>query len=273
MFAHIVFANNCDSVVWASSPHVRIDKITGHGEEYTTSLELSTPENIIWSGKGADEWNKMREKEIQITMNAMESVSKRSVKALRAVALIHSLGFTPVVEHKAYAKIPDISRDQEIRGQSWAIMAIIGDPDYENARRKCLDDLGTEFFEMIKNHTNGQADNTDEDALQLIFENLRERDELLKSFNEKNTVLTKHDIDALPQHPQIAIFGFGDDPDVLKERASKLSQLHDLKHANIAVVRMYSWLKLNFVDSHKIEHTSRLPIANSFFKAMRDATK
>jgi ubiquinone biosynthesis protein Coq4 len=125
---------------------------------------------------------------------------------------------------------------------------------------------------MIRSNTLGNAE-YDEDSLQLIFENLREKDDLLKIFNEKYTKPAKYELRGLLQEPQIAIFGFGDDPEILKEKAKTLSELPELKHASIAVVRMYSWLNLNFVESHKIEHTSRLPIADSFFKAMRLAKK
>jgi hypothetical protein len=267
MFAHVLFANTANCEIWASGPHVRIDRVS----EDHSNLKFSSPDSIHWSRGTIDGWNTMRELENVSTMKAVHSGVKRSVKSLRAVSLLESVQL-PEAEKPNYPKVPDIKRDEEIRGQSWAIMAIVGDEAFEIRKRQILDTLGDQFFEMIRAHTIGSADH-DEDSLQLIFENLREKEDLLNAFHEKYTKKAKTELQNLIQEPQIAIFGFGEDPESLKEKAKTLAELGALKHASIAVVRMYSWLNLNFVESHKIDHTSRLPIADSFFKAMRLAKK
>jgi len=268
MYAHVVYANTSNCDIWASGPHVRIDKISSDA----SSLELSCPENIVWSKGSIAEWTLMRQNEINDATAAVHSNIKRSVKSLRAVSLLDSLKM-PKVPRPDYKKVPEITRDEEIRGQSWAIVAIVGDPVYEIEKRKILDDLGSNFFDMIRSLSPGQTDQHDEDSLQHTFENLSDKESILNAFNEKYTVIAASKLQDLVQEPQIAIFGFGEDPEALKEKAKSLTECPGLMHASIAVVRMYSWLNLNYVDSHKIEHTSRLPIADSFFKAMRRANK
>lgn len=267
MYAHIEFANKAGTKVWASKPHVRITKIN----DIPGGLQLSSKEEAHWSSGNIDEWTSMRENEISIAMNAMHFGVKRSVKSLRAASLLHSIADVPV-QKPNYEKVPDITRDEEIRGQSWAIIGLVGDAKYEIERRKILDELGSQFFEMIRSSTVGSTD-YDEDALQLIFEHLQERESLLADFNEAYTKSAKQELDYLIQEPQIAVFAFGEDPDKLKEKAKDLSEEAKYKHVNIAVVRMYSWLNLTFVDNNNIEHTSRLSIADPFFKAMRQSSK
>ena len=268
MYAHVVFANtgNCD--IWASAPHVRIDKISSE----PGNLEVSSTDKIVWSKGSIAEWTVMRESEIADAAAAVHSNIKRSVKSLRAVALLDSLN-VPKAPRPEYKKVPEITRDEEVRGQSWAIVAIVGDPVYEIQKRKILDELGSHFFDLIRDMAPGQTDQHDEDSLQYLFENLHDKDSITTLCNEMYTKTAAEALQNLIQEPQIAIFGFGEDPEALKDKAKVLSECPGLVHASIAVVRMYSWLNLNYVDSHKIEHTSRLPIADSFFKAMRQAKK
>jgi hypothetical protein len=266
MYAHVVYANTSNCDIWASGPHVRIDKISSEASD----LPVSSAENIIWSKGSIDDWTAMRQTEIADAAAAVHSIVKRSVKSLRAVALIDSLN-GPKAPRPNFKVVADIKRDEEVRGQSWAIVAIVGDPVYEIKKRKILDELGSRFFDMIRDLAPGQTDQHDEDSLQYIFENLSNKDQLTQTFNDTYTSLAAAELQDLIQEPQIAIFGFGDDPDALKEKARAFSAVPGLMHASIAVVRMYSWLNLNYVDSHKIEHTSRLPMADSFFKAMRQA--
>ena len=268
MYAHVVFANTTNTEIWASGPHVRIDKIsTEH-----SPLEVSTADVINWSTGSIADWTTMRQSDIAEAAAAVHSTVKRSVKSLRAVALLDSWN-APKAPRPDYKKVPEVARDQEIRGQSWAIIAIVGDPIYETRKRQILDELGSRFFDTIRDSCPGQTDQHDEDSLQYVFENLHDKDHITQIFNETYTSIAAAELQNLVQEPQIAIFGFGDDPDALKDKAKTLSGAPGLMHASIAVVRMYSWLNLNFVDSHKIEHTSRLPMADSFFKAMRQAKK
>ena len=141
MFAHVIFANTAKCAIWASGPHVRIDKVSAEH----SNLSFSSAFSIHWSSGDINAWNEMREIEIASAMAAVHSNVKRSVRSVRAVALLESVD-VPAPEKPSYATVKDLPRDQEVRGQSWAIMAIVGDAAYEIKRRKILDDLGNQFF-------------------------------------------------------------------------------------------------------------------------------
>ena len=167
--------------------------------------------------------------------------------------------------------VPECPRDNEIRGQEWALIAIIGDTEYEKARENLLNDLGYKYIDFIASQNRAEPLNAEDVSKVEVQDSiLNSPDPAIEEDAFVNTVArqAKLNIDALVKEPMIAFFGVSDEPQQLLKMSSELSKQADLLHADIAVVRMYSWLVLNS-SSKASEHTSRDPRADTFFKAMR----
>ncbi len=182
------------------------------------------------------------------------------------------------VPERAYEVVPDYSREHEIRGQEWALIAIVGDTEYESAKEKILDSLGYKYFDLLVAQNQPSKFDSAEACNDCDVSKVEVQDSI--SGNEMTAETEKHfintvarqaklDIEALVKEPLIAFFGVSDEPSQLLKLSSELSKEPDLLNADIAVVRMYSWLALNS-SSKATEHTARDPRAKTFFKAMRE---
>lgn len=182
------------------------------------------------------------------------------------------------VPEKAYDVVPDYSRENEIRGQEWALIAIIGDTEYETAKEKILDSLGYKYFDLLVAQNQPSKFDSAEACNDCDVSKVEVQDSI--SGNEMTAETEKHfidtvarqaklDIEALVKEPLIAFFGVSEEPSQLLKLSAELSKDPNLLNADIAVVRMYSWLALNS-SSKAIDHTARDPRAETFFKAMRE---
>jgi len=238
-----------------------------------------------------DNWNALRESiDAEVTKAAQDKIM-RSVNQVRAEALLTMLkdlesetaaaGTGPAAETAAGTGpaagtglapepsqkfVPKLSRDMETVGQTWALIAIMGDAEYSKKKSEILDAIGSAYFEFLKNST-GLTDDNEAEA---------------RWHSESNSMepflikLVKPMADALSnirEEPLVAFFDSSDDADSLNKKAEALSKAPELKHADIAIVRMYTWLNLRTAQSHRIEHKTRgnNTSAAEFFAAMRSS--
>jgi hypothetical protein len=255
----------------------RVISNTNLGVTYDTSATIlaeeyaSIPLRLL-------EWDQYRNSEIYDTLSAAQSGKKRSSCEVRAASLLESLTeirSSPIASPSSPSSkaptAPQVKRDQEIRGQSWAIIAVVGDSKYETSKHLLLQKLGRAYFSaMNASLINSQLDPTNpehEDEIQSTF---------IAQFGPEeipnlDILSVHHELASLVEEPMFAIFEASDDPDALVKKAEVLSKLPQLKNASIAVVRMYSWLRLRMIEHPKIAHASRDPAASTFFQAMRSA--
>jgi hypothetical protein len=218
-------------------------------------------------------WISLRESiDAEVAKAAQEKVM-RSVNQVRAEALLEMLKDIstepsgPPASEPTSKFVPRLSRDMETVGQTWALIAIMGDADYAKKKSEILDAIGSSYFSFIKESTGHDGENEAEASWHADSANS------LEPFLRN---LVKPMADALAdikEEPLVAFFESSDDADALNNRAEQLSKSPELKHADIAIVRMYSWLNLRMAQSHRIEHKTRgnNPCAAEFFSAMRNA--
>ncbi len=228
-------------------------------------------------------WNKLRDSiDAEVTKAAQDKVM-RSVNQVRAEALLAMLRGLPEVPKVpaavaetgpvAHIKfddakfVPKLSRDMETVGQTWALIAILGDSAYSTKKSEILDAIGSAYFEFLKEST-GLDDENEAEA--------RWHSETTNSLEPFLQKLVRPMADALcdlTEEPLVAFFDSSDDAEALNKKAEQLSKAPELKHADIAIVRMYTWLNLRMAQSHRIEHKTRGSNASAaeFFAAMRSA--
>jgi hypothetical protein len=221
-------------------------------------------------------WNKLRDDiDAEVSRAAQERIL-RSVNQVRAEALLMMLkarepceaGDNHETRKEMTTFVPRLSRDMETVGQTWALIAIMGDSEYYNKKSQILDSIGRAYFAFIKEATQKDDDNEAEAAWHSDEKN---------SLDIFLTGIVQPLADALgqlSQEPLVALFEASDDPDALNKKAELLSKARELKHADIAIVRMYSWLNLRTAQSHRIQHKTRgnNATAAEFFTAMRAST-
>jgi hypothetical protein len=211
--------------------------------------------------------------------------NRRVVLVERVLALENSVSASAAAEDNIQKAenlkiVPNILRNDEKRGQSWAIIAIVGDPDHEKNRDLLISKLADEYVNYMETCSLNACENASDfptdsfDKDNIIVSTYFGRDDLESldaffAYSKRDDIKT---IKMLPNEPMVAFYGFSEDADALVERSGKLAALDSLKHADIAVVSMYSWLYLeSWKRSKFIKRTSRDPKSEQFFKTMREA--
>lgn len=226
------------------------------------------------------EWNAWRESIDQSVNDAARLKVMRPVYQVRAEYLLDYYfttwpAQTPVSGVMSTTKI---DRNLETTGHTWCLVAIMGSAAYEKRKSEILEGLGEAYYAMLKESASAsgpsvEAPNeaSDEANERLWFEKPNEA--LMTQFLENIVAPVAEALRQLPEEPLVAFFQASDDPDALNEKASWLSKAPELKHADIAVVRMYSWLNMRSTKNMKLKHISRgtNAQANDFFSAMRAA--
>ena len=250
-------------------------------------------------GKRLDDWNVWRAQKSMEVMEASKNffirrpyhqlfaenlLQKAREQSSQTMDKVHG-----IVDVEAQTRIvPEFNRQEEIRGQTWALIAIAGDAHFESTREALLDELGATYFKSMAIKLGVSLQSTsDEHSLDMYKPvDINGRDPLLQDLVNKKVLdlnitdffqeyielamVCQQKIDALIREPLIAFFGTSEDANDLVEMSEKLSKSPALLNADLAVVRMYSWIKLSSCSSNKIKHTSKDPRAESFFKSMRE---
>lgn len=281
MKAFIQVANR-DAVPYASKPYIRILGLgTAPSSDYEAPVRLverSTKQRITWTSvssdldhKSADAWNSWRSAISAEVHEAAQSRTMRSVTKARAAGLLQMFPLAadaPVMpEGGSMAKvISDIGRDAEVRGQTWASIGIIGDPAAAAEKEHIMEGLGTAYFEALKSFTGQPTNEAAEEHFFLWTQDKRENlfETLMGPTQDAHLRLR-----AIQMKPCVAVFDVSDDPDDLAARAKDLASVPELLHADIAIVRLYTWLALDRTYGSK--HTARNPAAQPVFDAMRRA--
>jgi len=284
MLCYINVANKEDAEICAMEPSVRI---LGFGKECPgfTDPFLSKPLSVdepIWTNVGSqnvdvnekfEKWNAYREQissDLHVAMTSKQLRNRRIVIFERILAIFETI-YNKTLDAKNVVK--PISRQDELRGQSWAIIAFVGDADRDISRTLLIESMANEYFNFMCTKVSSDSaahDVSDDYVVSAYFlkEDNVHLDNLFisENYNDMSSILS------LKNEPMIALYGFSDDAEGLVEKSTKLAELPSLKHADIAVVAMYSWLFLeSWKKSKSIKRTSRDPKADAFFKKMREA--
>lgn len=232
-------------------------------------------------------WNSLRESIDAEVSKAAQDKIMRSVQQVRAEALLamlrdleqcdsitdaHAADAGPsdgkaTVEDPKTKFVPKLSRDMETVGQTWALIAIMGDAEYTKKKSDILDAIGSSYFEFLKEST-GLDDENEAEAKWTLDTN-NSLDIFLRNLVKPLSLA----LTDLKEEPLVSFFDSSDDADALNKKAEILSKAHELRHADIAIVRMYTWLNLRTAQSHRIAHKTRgdNTSAAEFFAAMRSS--
>lgn len=297
---------NTQSAIRASGPCVRIlglnlsrpeatELSTGHDIE-TRVWHMSSEDSIFWRPitntnlsttndfeeslkneydsvpKRLSDWNAYRSAVTQEVLDAAKNHVMRPVLQVRAMFLLaEQERSSGNLEASEVTKVPQVSRASELRGQSWALIGIVGDASYETSRADILDRLGLQYFEYLKTIGPADASNDDLEA-HFMLSGPQGHEDMLEAL--KHDILkTRNSLQEISKEPMVAFFDVSEDPEALQAKSQSLvAKVPSLLHADLAVVRMYSWIKLDYKAKTAKAHTSRDPKANDFYKSMAQAS-
>jgi hypothetical protein len=221
------------------------------------------------TSKRFTDWIDWRE---SVSREVSEAARERKMRALyeiRAVKLLEDYKSSAVPppaqipcepSTMAPAKMaPAIQRDDEIRGQTWAIIGICGDAVYERQRHAVLEGLGREYVEKLREATKLESSDLDCLEAQGVTVDL----EFVAPY--------KASIEALSPEPLVAFFEASDDPEALTKRADIIASSPEMRHADVAVVRLYEWIRLDRTPQ-RVSRSNRDARAQEFFQAVRSAS-
>lgn len=157
--------------------------------------------------------------------------------------------------------------------QMYMILGIHGDADFEIQKQQHLESLGRAY----KLKASQFLGLTDDSAVERAFAQLPEdrQHEFWTSF-EATIVEHKTQMDALVQEPMVAFFDVSYDYTQLKDKVATYAEHPDLRHIDLAVVKMYSWLRLDLgpkFSKQVLKKTEghQKELATEFFQAMQKA--
>jgi len=277
MFLNIA---NTTCAILAPEPAVRLC-----GSESTTEtfVDLSNESNINWisiskepkdSSLIFNQWNIYREKiceDLYNAMNGQHNRNRRIVLFERIMAKYQDRK-RPVISSNRII-VPKIDRNSEVRGQRFAIISIIGDASYELSKSSIMERLANMYIEhmcaTLEIDEIPQILSASEDKIITAYfenDNIDNHDDKFVKYIE-NEIL---DMSSLPNEPIVSIWAVSEDAESLEEKAKKISEMPEMKHADVAVVSMYEWLYIESWKKFKVRRTSRDPRAEQFFKIMRE---
>lgn len=215
-------------------------------------------------------WNTFRyQKEVEV-LDA--KLKRRAIHQIHAENLLHGISMPPKIEQTSSA-ITNVKRDEELRGQNWALIAIIGDAKAETQKEDIINKLGLCYMNYLNVCLELKLDYevpiNQDTLLYSLFQLDAEKQQKIKDDFNCEVIKAYNDLDAIVYEPLVAFFGCAEKPEDLEQKSDVLSKLDSLKNADIAIVRMYSWLNLSKVNTVKAKHVARDPRANEFFSNMR----
>jgi len=240
--------------------------------------------NISWHTVSADggqrtnkleAWNSWRSQQIQDVSKASAERQMRPIFQVRAEKLIADYTDYSSKPVAVATTVPSVARDSEVRGQTWALIGIAGDADYEMRRASILDSLGSDYFRAVEDYVCSKIKDRapDLDSANEFYESEFMKHEWPENFMRNRTEQAINDLEAIVCEPSIAFFGASENADSLVASADVLAKRPELVHIDLAVVRMYVWINLEYHKRSKtIERVNRNKVADEFFKAMRTAS-
>ena len=164
-----------------------------------------------------------------------------------------------------------VSRTEEVRGQSWCLLGLVGDASYEKQRLALLDSLGNIYKHSLQCFLNLESE--DFDTLEsAFFEKCSSETPVSADLGLEAAIQDHSDqLEGLVNEPLVTFLEFSDDSEHLIGVADKLAQTETFKHITLAVVRMYEWINLNYSVQDSSRRKYRDEKCNSFFSAMRAA--
>lgn len=232
-----------------------------------------------------DAWTALREQACADVAKAAETRTLRpigellAVQAMAAVPTEQLPGVTPAEQPPADSptavttplakRAEPVSRDVEVRGQTWALVGILGDAAVSQRRAELRQCLGRTILEAQRTKYGLPADAAEMDILAaaatspegLQFDSLQT--EAAKSAK------AAFDTPIFTEEPLVAFFEASDSPEALQTLAQTLADAPELKHADLAVVRLYEWIKLDHVGLTKASRTCRNSTAAPVLNALK----
>lgn len=266
------------NIKWRSISSVNLLELSDAERATVLDKEYGTFEQRI------RDWTALREQMCKDVFEASQSKHRRPYHQLIAERLLDFFGSkvgpksakeTASDSAESNYNVFELLPSDEVRGQTWAIIAIMGDARYETEREKILDALGLQYFEQSKelllsrNEYNCELlDVNDPKVQDYINSKVDFEDSYIQHFAKDIAIEAKQNLDKLIKEPLVAFLGSSDDASELLKQTNEMSQHESLKHADIAVVRMYSWLKLSSITMSK-NRIARDPKAQDFFSKLR----
>lgn len=225
-------------------------------------------------------WTSWRDKITEEVNSAARNHIMRPVNQIRAHFLLSLQPLLtpeplpePLLEKQKALKEPlvvsGVARNDEIRGQTWALIGICGDALYEESKHELLEALGSSYFQYIQSiHPTASV----EEAERLFMESGQQGQTDLYNAIGEDIETTRKKLMELSKEPMVAFFDVSDDPETLETAsASIIAKNSNLKHIDLAIVRLYSWIRLDYVPKKPKSHTYRDPKANSFYQNLTAA--
>jgi hypothetical protein len=228
-------------------------------------------------------WTQFRQSVVREVLQAAEDHVLRPVNSIRGVSLLDTLpeDTTPKQEsEKASTEIIVDRVSNEVPDQQYMILALHGDAKYETEKQTLLDSLGKAFLTEARSFLKLDDTTLDPDVEEAIAAlDATQQEQFWTSFGPIIRE-AKSKLDSLVYEPMVAFFDVSYDYDVLKGKITTYAEHPDLKHIDLAVVKMYSWLRLDLgpklAKGHKRAIGPNGPqheLANEFFQAMQNALK
>jgi len=202
----------------------------------------------------ADDWTSWRASIFAEVHRAAEERTLRPLETARAETILHEIPKNSLCEEpksfEASEHVPVWPKDRELRDQTCMIVGLVGDTTYEKQKKFLLQELGTNYYMVAKQ----VAGDLGEEAIFSSPELQETFFEALKPYVNA----TREKMNLLVQEPMIAFFDVSFDEASLMDKLKMYGAHPDMRHVDLAIVRLYNWLRLDLgLTQSGIKHDAR----------------
>jgi hypothetical protein len=215
----------------------------------------------------ASDWTAWRTSIFEEVHRAAEDRTLRPLETARAETMLHEMPKTPMADtHPATDLVPAWPKDRELRDQVCMIVGLIGDVTYETQKKFLLQELGSCYYDVAKQIAGPDAES-------VIFSNPEMQTKFFDALRPYVNA-TREKLDLLVQEPMIAFFDVSFDEGSLMDKLKLYGTHPDMRHVDLAIVRLYSWLRLDLgLTQAGIKHDARgTSLETSLFNLIRNTT-
>jgi len=163
-----------------------------------------------------------------------------------------------------------VTSSPEIVGQKYMLIGIVGDAKYRRQKQQFLHELGALYFQELERFRTSETDTIFDLERQMYADN---HQELIFTVLKPHVERISDAIHALSEEPMIAFFDVSEEPQDLITKSKEYARRSELKHVDLAVVRMSVWLRLDLGPMlNSVTHESRSTKGRDFFEILRQSS-
>jgi len=276
---------------WRQAEQLRVrnqteGKISRSLKQIRAAYLLSCPEPVAYSDANTN--SACKDLALSNSDNQHSKTSATATNIDKAIVQAMDESTFAVAQATKRSLLPSISRESEIRGQTWCLVAIFGDAHSEQVKQEILETLGAKYFQHLESKgvfsepeefkyftcadDATMQSNVESAAQDIQLDAFDKQMETIVLALQQDIAIAKRRMQQLEREKQysVSFLDVSDTPEPLIAKSEKAKMSPIYKHIVLGVVRMYEWIQLDHFAKfkQKVIHADS-PQAKQFFETLQ----